>query len=353
MLGANHGFDQLTVPSAIAAVGAGFWKLTPNHRPFTLVDPSISFPYVEHEKISTAVLAVLSLLFPAISIFLVAIIFLPGPSVPAKTPKSVIWRRKLWEWNTGWLGLGLTLALTFLLTMGMKNLFGKPRPDLLSRCKPDYEHQADYAIGGYPQVLNGLYLVSATICRQTDMERLNNGFTSFPSGSPSHTFSNVDQTARPSSSSPTLPSPASTDPQTPDRSQSAAPPTYLHVLLLIPICLAIYISSTRYSDFRHHGFDILFGSLMGISISWFGFRMYHLPIRRGGGCAWGPRSEARAFATGIGLGGYREGQRKRDDEHHDLESGKDASQEMSREFVNGGYGMMEPSNPAQQQPAQV
>ncbi|KAL8807655.1 MAG: hypothetical protein Q9200_004591 [Gallowayella weberi] len=376
---------------AIAAVGAGFWKITPNHRPFTLVDPSISFPYVEHEKISTAVLAVLSLLFPAISIFLVAMIFVPGPSIPAKTPKSMIWRRKLWEWNTGWLGLGLTLALTFLLTMGMKNLFGKPRPDLLSRCDPDYEHQADYAIGGYPQVLNGLYLVSATICRQTDMGKLNDGFSSFPSGhssyswaglfyltlylaskfsitipylppfsyasstgSSSHTFANVDKTGRPSSSSPTLPPPASTDPHTPGRSQSAAPPTYLHVLLLIPICLAIYISSTRYSDFRHHGFDILFGSLMGISISWFGFRMYHLPIRRGGGWAWGPRSEARAFGTGIGLGGYREVQRKKEDDNQDLESGKDTSQEMSREYVNGRYGIMEPSNPAQQQqPVQV
>lgn len=174
--------SKLNIRSAIAAIGAGFWKVTPNHRPFTLVDPSISFPYVEHEKISTAVLAVLSLLFPAITIFIVAMLFVPGPSVPAGTPKSMIWRRKLWEWNTGWLGLGLTLALSFFLTQGMKNLFGKPRPDLLSRCDPDYEHQADYALGGYPQVLNGLYLVSSTICRQKDKGRLNDGFSSFPSG---------------------------------------------------------------------------------------------------------------------------------------------------------------------------
>lgn len=64
----------------------------------------------------------------------------------------------------------------------MRNLFGKPRPDLLSRCDPDYENQADYALGGFPQVLNGLYLVSSTICRQPDKTVLNEGFASFPSG---------------------------------------------------------------------------------------------------------------------------------------------------------------------------
>ncbi|KAL8686155.1 MAG: hypothetical protein Q9224_005535, partial [Gallowayella concinna] len=170
-------------------------------------------------------------------------------------------------------------------------------------------------------------------------------------GTSSHTF-NDSKTTRPSSSSPTLPPPASINPQTPNRSQSAAPPTYLLVLLLIPLCLAIYISSTRYSDFRHHGFDIIFGSLMGIFISWFGFRMYHLPIRRGGGWAWGPRSEARAFGTGVGLGGYREGQRKKDDDHQDLEYGKDTSQGTSGEYVNGRYGITQPSGPAQQQQQQ-
>ncbi|KAI4265176.1 MAG: hypothetical protein L6R38_009604 [Xanthoria sp. 2 TBL-2021] len=369
---------------AIAAVGAGFWKVTPNHRPFTLVDPSISFPHVEHEKISTAVLAVVSLIFPAITIFLVAMIFVPGPSGLRWAPFGQTLRRKLWEWNTGWLGLGLSLALSFVLTQGMKNLFGKPRPDLLSRCDPDYENQAEYALGGYPLVLNGLYLVSSTICRQTDKGMLNDGFSSFPSGHSSYsfagltylalylaskfsitvpyllpfsytsssssntTFANDQKPTRPDSSSPTLPTPSSSTQrhQTPLRSQSAAPPVYLLLLPFIPICLAIYVSSTRYSDFRHHGFDILFSSLMGIVLSWFSFRMYHLPIRRGGGWSWGPRSEGKAFGTLLGTGGYRETGRKRDDDvggqRADLEWGKgptgregNNSQETSGDYVNG------------------
>ena len=156
--------------------------MTPNHRPFTLVDPSIMFPFVEHEKISTTVLFIVSLVAPAAIIFVIVMILVPGPTVPTGTPTSLVFRRKLWEWNTGWLGLALALALSFFFTQGMKNMFGKPRPDLLSRCEPDFENQADYALGGYPQVLNGLYLVSSTICQQNDKSKLDDGFSSFPSG---------------------------------------------------------------------------------------------------------------------------------------------------------------------------
>ena len=90
----------------------------------------------------------------------------------------------------------------------------------------------------------------------------------------------------------------------PLRKQAAAPPTYLFILPLITISIPVYVSSTRFSDFRHHGFDILFGSLMGIIISYISFRMYHLPIRRGAGWSWGPRSVSRAWGIGVGTQGY-------------------------------------------------
>ena len=88
------------------------------------------------------------------------------------------------------------------------------------------------------------------------------------------------------------------------RSEAAAPPTYLLVLAFLPIGLAIYISSTRYSDFRHHGFDIIFGSLEGFLLAWGSFRWYHAPIRRGAGWSWGPRSVSKAFGGGVGVQGY-------------------------------------------------
>ena len=93
----------------------------------------------------------------------------------------------------------------------------------------------------------------------------------------------------------------------PLRKQAAAPPTYLFILPLICISIPTYVASTRFSDFRHHGFDIIFGSLMGVLISYISFRMYHLPMRRGAGWSWGPRSVSRAWGIGMGTQGYIDG----------------------------------------------
>lgn len=81
------------------------------------------------------------------------------------------------------MGLALACASAFLITDGMKALFGKPRPDLLSRCNPDLANIQKYAVGGYGnQLSEGILLVSYHICRQSDMSVLNDGFYSFPSG---------------------------------------------------------------------------------------------------------------------------------------------------------------------------
>src|SRR4051812_21293237 len=132
----SYVFDWVILIIA-AALGAIFSEQTPNKRPFSVVDPSISFPHVTKEKISTALAGVLSFGVPAIIILLVTLTLVPGPTVPKSVPKSLIWKRKLWELHASWLGLCLSLALSFVITNGMKNLFGKPRPDLISRCNPD------------------------------------------------------------------------------------------------------------------------------------------------------------------------------------------------------------------------
>lgn len=81
------------------------------------------------------------------------------------------------------MGLALALATTFMATEGMKNLFGKPRPDLLSRCDLDPGTLGQYVLGGLGRGLPEYnVLVSATACRQLDMDKLMDGFKSFPSG---------------------------------------------------------------------------------------------------------------------------------------------------------------------------
>ena len=169
--------------SGIAAVGAGFWKKKPNHRPFSPVDPDISFPYVEHEKISTGLLVTIALVIPAVITTLVALVFTPGSGMSRGTQKSNVWKMKLWEWNTAWMGLGLGLATTFFFTEGLKNVIGRPRPDLLSRCNLDPATVQQYALGGEgSQLPLWNLLVSSTACRQPDTSKLNDGFASFPSG---------------------------------------------------------------------------------------------------------------------------------------------------------------------------
>lgn len=88
------------------------------------------------------------------------------------------------------------------------------------------------------------------------------------------------------------------------RNQAAAPPVYLLVIAIIPFFASIYIASTRYSDFRHHGFDILFGYAIGTVTAIFAFRFYHLPLSQGAGWSWGPRSRDRSFWAGVGVGNY-------------------------------------------------
>lgn len=96
---------------------------------------------------------------------------------------------KLWELNTAWMGFALGLATTFMFTEGMKNLYGKPRPDLLSRCNLDPATVQQYALGGEGgQLPLWNLLISSTACRQPDNAKLNDGFQSFPSGHSSCEF---------------------------------------------------------------------------------------------------------------------------------------------------------------------
>lgn len=169
--------------SAIAAVGGGFAINEPYKRPFSLVDLTIQYPYIPNENIPTWLLVVVSLCAPAAIILIVCIALVPGPVIARSTPRNQIWRRKLWEWNTGWMGLGLSMALAFMFTQGMKNIFGKPRPNLLSRCQPDLANVERYVVGGYARNFNPEWvLVSSAICQNTDSSVLDDGFRSFPSG---------------------------------------------------------------------------------------------------------------------------------------------------------------------------
>lgn len=248
----------------------------------------------------------------------------------------------------------MAVASAFFFVSGIKNLCGKPRPDMLARCKPDMANADQYVVGGYHiEGANGR-LYSAEICTQTDKHKLWDGFRSYPSGHagasaggliylslflaskfvvtipwivPSSQTLDANLHAAFPSRAPTDSSSMSTaynpgydDPRVTAkmaerharhnahiqsiRRQAAAGPVYLLAITLVPFCVAIFVSTSRWFDYRHHGFDILFGFLIGTITAIYSFRYYHMPIRAGAGWAWAPRSPDRSFWAGVGRIGF-------------------------------------------------
>ncbi|KAI9691885.1 MAG: hypothetical protein M1822_007958 [Bathelium mastoideum] len=335
---------------AAAGIGAAFNSIEPYKRPFSLLDLNLAFPFAP-STVSGTTLVLVAVLAPALLILLFTLLLVPGPVVTRhRLSRAQIWRRKLWEWHAGWLGLGLSLATTYFITQAMKNLFGVPRPHMLAVCQPDLSNVDQHAVGGFGQDLSARWtLVSASICQTTDASQLRDSFRSFPSGHASTSWAGLGYLSLwlaakcgvrlpapllPSSTyssrrslPPTSPSDFSSDATLPVHTKhtanstastlthpargvenlAAAPPTPLLALAFIPAAIAIYITSTRYADFHHHGFDVLFGSLIGIAASTFAFRCYHMPLAQGltaAGWAWGPRSAGRAWGVGVGTAGY-------------------------------------------------
>jgi diacylglycerol diphosphate phosphatase/phosphatidate phosphatase len=80
-------------------------------RQFDVNDASIQHTFTEHERITGVQLFLICLLAPLIIILLVAL----------------VWKRSLWDWHSGWLGLILSLAVTSTAT----NIVSLSRPPLL------------------------------------------------------------------------------------------------------------------------------------------------------------------------------------------------------------------------------
>lgn len=337
--------------SAIAAAGGGLNFVQPKERAFSLLDLTISYPFIP-ESISTSTLALVCLLAPAIIIALIVAIFVPGRNHNRKLQRKEVIALKLWEWEKGWAGLALSLAAALFATQALKNMFGKPRPNCIATCDPDLSNIDNYVVGGLGQGISPRWvLVSSSICANPNVADIRDGFRSFPSGhasfswagllyfslylcskfnisipylpyQPSPQSTNGNQSSNmellplhhqrgetPSddttkSDDPSIPQNPTTFASQPLRNRAASPPLYLLVLAFIPIAVALYICSTRYAEYYHKGFDIIAGSFIGIVTAWISFRLYHLPFGRGEGWAWGPRSRDRAFGISVGTDGF-------------------------------------------------
>lgn len=255
------------------------------------------------------------------------------------------------------MGLGLALASAFMITEGLKDLAGKPRPYAIGVCNPDLSATDQYRVGGLGQNfgLSGAtpILVTSDICQEREPGTLREIFASWPSGHSSfscagllylslflcakfvvgiphllpyqqttnvntyeydnslrrprqhYTAGRASPHSTPSTSSPRHHEGFSNGITRPPRNSTAAPPIYLLLLaVFLPVGTAIFICVSRWFDFHHHGIDILSGAIIGAVTAYFSFRYYHMPTRRGSGWAWGARSRGRAFWVGVGRDGY-------------------------------------------------
>jgi len=154
----------------------------PHYHPFSILDLSISYPF-KADTVSDLNLDLVSILAPALIIVIVSLVLFPAPSIAKRFQRGALWDRKFWELATGWLGLALCHTTQIMIVTGLKNLIGKPRPDMLARCVPDVANLEQYIVGGYGNSdLRGLVLVNQSICTQPNIGYLNDGFRSFPSG---------------------------------------------------------------------------------------------------------------------------------------------------------------------------
>ncbi|KAF5012180.1 hypothetical protein F66182_15284, partial [Fusarium sp. NRRL 66182] len=287
--------------------GAGFSKVAPAQRPFSLTDPAISLPYKSKDTVSSGLLIAIGLAIPAGIILVFSWLLVPSnPRALRRAPFALIWRRKVWEWNAGWMGLGLALAATYTATQGLKDLIGKPRPDLIGRCDPDLskistnqgsdlknDGFAAWPSGHSSFSFAGMVYLTLWLCAKFSVAFPYIGPLAFGARAPA-AVTQVQKTETELASTTTNPLAIS------PRDQGAAPPVYLQILAFVPVCVAFFVACSRYHDHRHAGFDIISGSLLGIFFAYVGFHMYHLPLRRSDGWAWAARSRRHAFFRATG-----------------------------------------------------
>ena len=101
------------------------------HRPFSLTDISIAYPN-KPNTVSIVVVVIVALIAPAAIIFVLCLAS-TLPFAQSSQPQKSSLRSIAWDIHAGWLGLAVGLVGTLFITSGLKDIVGKPRPDLFSR----------------------------------------------------------------------------------------------------------------------------------------------------------------------------------------------------------------------------
>ncbi|KAI5295892.1 hypothetical protein KEM52_006578 [Ascosphaera acerosa] len=219
---------------------------TPMHRMFRLDDITIQFPFAEDERVPTY----MSIVYAGVIPFAIIMVW------------CATLRQSSHFTHVALLGFLTTVWLTSLVTDIMKNAFGRPRPDLISRCQPEL---------GTPMH----EWVTWRVCTQKSNHKLQEGWRSFPSGHSSFAWAGCGYLAFFLAS------------QTHAFNSRG---TITSICLAVsPFFASLIIACSRVADYRHDIYDVSAGTILGLCIAYLTFRHYfphfghpqcHIPFER-------------------------------------------------------------------------
>lgn len=158
------------------------------------------------------------------------------------------------------LGLAISMILAAFLTDVIKNAVGRPRPDLLDRCKP---------AAGTPHGR----LVTIDVCTETRHHLLHDGWRSFPSGHSSFSFAGLGYLSLFLAGQLRVFSHGGGGAG--KRAEKVVRGDLLRALFcILPLFGAMMIAISRVQDYRHDVYDVSVGALLGWSLTYWSYRRY-------------------------------------------------------------------------------
>lgn len=228
----------------------------PYQNVFFINDPEISYP-TKTETFPNALLYVFGVALPIVAVWVIALA-----------------RKSMLEFHMASLGIAFALTLTVLITEGLKNYMGGLRPDFLARCQPNWSLVSAQLANGTAQTVNlggvpagPAQMFDGSICTG-NVKTINEGRKSFPSGHASISFTSLVFVSLYAST-------ALGVYNRPDRRPTSL---LFFAIALIPIVLAIFIAFSRIIDYRHHPWDVFWGSALGIVVAIWSYRHYFVPL---------------------------------------------------------------------------
>ncbi|CAG59782.1 uncharacterized protein GVI51_H00957 [Nakaseomyces glabratus] len=207
----------------------------PFQRQFSLDDRTISHPYAEVERVNDVMLFIYSFIVPALSIFVVWLLFADP-------------RHRYYLIYVSMLGLIFAWFSCSLFTNFIKNWIGRLRPDFLARCQPRSDLPTDR------------YYTIDEVCTTENYDVLLDGFRTTPSGHSSESFAGLGYLYYWLCG------------------QLLTEKKYVGLwrktLALVPLLIASLIALSRTQDYRHHFIDVIIGSILGMVFAHFTYRRY-------------------------------------------------------------------------------